>query len=202
MTAKPNTGNVANKTDDKTNFQFKKTNEGETSHSGRSVSTVTDGNCQQNGFKFKVGENTFAKIDQHSKEHIMISYCHKQKDLAHKLVPRLRKSGCKQIWIDSENMHKGKGILDEMADAVDNASVIVCLLSNDYYLSENCMSEIRYARIKKKTIIPVVAEDIFMPDKVLLLCIGDKYRFDLSTDARFALTYPLLEEKLRAEKLL
>ena len=157
---------------------------------------------QRKELTLKLGETSYATTGQHSKEHIMISYCHKQKDLAHKTVRRLRGSGFQNLWIDSENMHKGPGILDEMVDAIDNASVIICLLSQDYYLSENCMCEIRYARTQKKAIIPVIVQARFTPEKVLLMCISDKYRFDLSTDAQFALSYPLLEEKLRAEKLL
>ena len=131
-------------------------------------------------------------------KHIMISYCHKQKDLAFKLLEELRKSGFTDIWIDKENVHKGIDILDDMANAVDNSCAVLCLLSNDYHKSKNCMCEIRYARNRETTFIPLIAEANFIPEADLLMCIGNRFRFDLSTDDQFSGNYHLLEEKLKS----
>ena len=131
-------------------------------------------------------------------KHIMISYCHKQKNLAFKLLEELRKSGFTDIWIDKENVHKGIDILDDMANAVDNSCAVLCLLSNDYHKSKNCMCEIRYARNRETTFIPLIAEANFVPEADLLMCIGNRFRFDLSTDDQFSGNYHLLEEKLKS----
>ena len=136
------------------------------------------------------------KLKHSENSNIMISYCHKQKHVSQKLLKELRNSGVENIWIDQEHMHKGGGILDEMVKAVDSSQYVICCISRDYSKSDNCMGEMKYARDKKKTIIPVVAEKGYVPDQILLMCIGDKFRFDLSTDEQFRVNYPLLLEKL------
>ena len=139
-----------------------------------------------------------SKLKKSDKSHIMISYSHAQKNAAHKLLKELRKSGVQKIWIDIEHMHKGENIMDEMVNAVDGATYVICCISEDYHKSENCMCEISYARSEKKIIIPVVVQKGFTPEKKLKMYIGEKFRFDLSTEENFRLNYPLLLQKLNA----
>ena len=127
---------------------------------------------------------------------IMISYCHEQKHVVQKLLKELRRSGVKNIWIDAENMHKGKGIIETMTEAVNSAKLLICCISNDYKDSRNCMKELKYATTLNKTIVPVVVEKNFVPEGVLLMCIEDSFRFDLSTDDTFGPQYQKLLEAL------
>ena len=138
-----------------------------------------------------------SKSEDTDKNTIMISYCHKQKTVALKLLEELRQKEVGKIWIDVEHMHKSESILDEMADAVDGATYVICCISQDYHKSPNCMCEIEYARTQKKIIIPVVVEEDFTPQKSLLLCLGSKFRFDFSTDDQFESNFPLLLQKIK-----
>ena len=140
------------------------------------------------------------EIPEEIEKHIMISYCREQQPVAKKLRESLQKNDIKPIWIDYKDMHKGDGLYTEMAKAVDNAKFVICCLSDAYHKSQNCMKEIKYASIQSKNIIPVVVEPKYTPKKELLLIIGDKFRFDFSTDSQFDLNFSQLLEKLAPEK--
>ena len=133
---------------------------------------------------------------ERSDKHFMISYCHKQQGVAQKLKNELLKNGIYNIWIDYDHMHRGEGLLENMANAIDGSIGVLCCLSADYSCSKNCMLELRYAWNKNKTIIPIKVDQNFEPDKVILLCIGDSFRFDFSTDDCFSHNFPSLLQKL------
>ena len=75
-------------------------------------------------------------------QHVMISYCWKQKEVARELSEKFKQSG-KKVWIDIEKMEGN--ILERMAEAIENASVIICCYSEDYKNSQACRSEAEYA---------------------------------------------------------
>ena len=137
--------------------------------------------------------------DKSSKDHIMISYNHQQKDIADRLLKELRKNGVKELWIDKENLHKDSGTARGMARAVDNAKSVICCISEAYSKSANCMGELVYATNKMKNIIPVVVEKNFSPDGELLFYLKDSFRFNISTDDLFRTNCQLLLQKLAAD---
>jgi len=66
---------------------------------------------------------------------------------------RLKESGYDDVWIDTEKLC---GQIDEeMAKAVDWCDIMIFCVSVAYGKSENCLSEIRLAKDKKKLRIPV-----------------------------------------------
>ena len=135
--------------------------------------------------------------NKNGEKHVMISYSHVQKKTVEKLVSELRRNGITNLWIDTENTHKFEGLVKAMVHAVDNSSSVICCISKAYSESENCMGELVYARDKKKTIIPVVVEENFVPDGELLFCIkADKLRFNISSDDDFNSNLKLLLQKI------
>ena len=95
-----------------------------------------------------------------SSQHVMISYSWAQQDLAFKLQRYLEKSGFR-VWIDVEQM---QGFLCErMAEAVEEAFVVVMLVSEDYRVSHACKSEANYSYQLKKPLVPVIAQSNYMP---------------------------------------
>ena len=89
--------------------------------------------------------------------HIMISYSQtSSSDLARQLNDELKKQNY-STWIDYEKM---SGYLDEaMAKAVEDASVVLVLVTNEYSKSENCKKECGYASSLRKRIIPIRVND-------------------------------------------
>ena len=131
--------------------------------------------------------------DEHK---IMISYCHAQEENVMKLLKKLREKEVGKIWIDDKHMHMQKSILSGIVKGVDGAKFVICCISQEYHKSENCMCEIEYAKQQKKIIIPVVVTKGFMPEGELSLCLGSRFRFDLSTEEKFELNFPKLLEKI------
>ena len=114
-----------------------------------------------------------------STKHVMISYCHKQKDLAHTIWKKLEKINVK-IWIDKEQMRGN--MYDKMAQAVQNASHVICCVSEDYFNSDNCKSEIQYAkRLKRKLVFVKVQKGYEPADWLDLLMAGEIY-YEMSED--------------------
>ena len=85
--------------------------------------------------------------------HIMISYNQVSSfDLARQINDELKKQNY-STWTDYEKMG---GYVDEaMAKAVEDASVVLVLVTNEYCQSENCKKECGYASSLRKRIIPI-----------------------------------------------
>ena len=106
-------------------------------HWSNDTSMISDDDEEdcENGSKHRNDEKSaeqfisVSNLDESEKSHIMISYCHKQKNTVQKLLWGLRKNEVENIWIDSEHMHTSKTILDEMANAVDGAKYVICCIS-------------------------------------------------------------------------
>ena len=65
-------------------------------------------------------------------------------------------------WMDNtapRGMRQPK-LIDSMASAVQDAAAVVCLLSPAFQSSENCKSELMYAREIGKPIFPVMLEGV------------------------------------------
>ena len=150
-------------------------------------------------FTQQIKVETAEDSDKSSKDHIMISYCHQQKDIADRLLKELRKNGVKYLWIDQEHLHKASGTVQGMVSAVDNAKSVICCISEAYSKSANCIGELAYAKSKKKNIIPVVVEKNFSPDGELLFYLKDSFRFNISTDDLFRTNCQMLLQKLAAD---
>jgi hypothetical protein len=87
---------------------------------------------------------------------IMISYSHSDNDVCTELYNELAKRHDDfDIWIDRKYCKTGY-LWGKIADGIQEAGVILCLLSNKYYESKSCQQEFVYARDHlKKQVIPV-----------------------------------------------
>jgi flagellin-like hook-associated protein FlgL len=102
---------------------------------------------------------------------VMISYSWGQQERMRQLGFHLKKKGY-SIWLDVEQMEGS--VLDKMAEAVEESSVIVIGLSSSYKDSQACHTEAEYAYRLRKRIIFVVAEEGYVAKGWLGALLGDK----------------------------
>ncbi|XP_046563069.1 uncharacterized protein LOC124271943 [Haliotis rubra] len=109
--------------------------------------------------------------------HVMISYQWTDQKLVLKIKESLRQKGYK-IWMDVDHMEGST--LQAMAEAVQNASVVLVCMSERYKLSQNCRSEAEYAFSLEKKIVPLLMQRAYKPDGWLGMIKGTKLFFDFS----------------------
>jgi len=105
------------------------------------------------------------------KGQVMISYCWEEKEKARKIAKYLQSKNI-PVWIDIEQMEGS--VLDKMAEAVEESSVILAFLSSKYKDSQACRTEAEYAYKLKKEIICIMAEDNYQPRGWLGALLGNK----------------------------
>lgn len=113
---------------------------------------------------------------------IMISYNSKYRDQCMKMNNELKKRGYK-TWIDVEQM--SSNLFDDMADAVEKASVILICYSEEYRKSANCRLEAEYAFKQNKPMVFVRLQQGYKPEGWIGLMIGQRLYVDLSADSDF-----------------
>ncbi|UJR27657.1 hypothetical protein I4U23_008938 [Adineta vaga] len=128
---------------------------------------------------------------------IMISYCHADKELTHKIHKFLVKQGFK-IWIDLDNMNGPA--MSAMADAVENSEFVIMCMSDSYKQSTYCQAEAEYAFNCKRRLIPLIMRAKYRPDGWLGFLIGSRIyvdfgRFDFDTACRKLMTEISLQSK-------
>lgn len=122
-------------------------------------------------------ETAINKLKISDDKHLMISYCHENKANCVKLNEILKAKGFK-TWIDIENPFDN--LLDGMASAVNNASIVLVCYSDSYKRSSNCRLEAEFATKKQKQIIAIRVEPKYRPDGWLDFVLGMKFYVDLS----------------------
>eukprot|EP01051_Picozoa_sp_SAG22_P010346 SAG22_NODE_926_length_6466_cov_55.877179_3_plen_396_part_00 len=92
--------------------------------------------------------------------HILISYQWGSQHVADFVRSRLEESGF-PCWMDvnAQRGVKPPQLIDSMAHAVQDSAGVVCLMNGAYQSSENCKSELTYARELKIPIFPVILDD-------------------------------------------
>ncbi|XP_068740648.1 uncharacterized protein [Montipora capricornis] len=110
--------------------------------------------------------------------HVMISYQWDSQEVLVDVKNRLQANGYR-VWMDLEQM--GGSTLDAMAKAVENASVVLICVSQQYKESPNCRSEAEYAYQLRKDIIPLMMQHSYRADGWLGLLVGTKLWFDFQS---------------------
>ena len=110
--------------------------------------------------------------------HVMISYQWDSQEVLVEVKNRLQANGYR-VWMDLEQM-KGS-TLEAMAEAVENASVVLVCVSRRYKESQNCRSEATYAYDLKKDIIPLMMEGNYKGDGWLGIIVTGKMWFDFQS---------------------
>ena len=107
--------------------------------------------------------------------HVMISYQWDSQEVLVEVKNRLQENGYR-VWMDLEQM--GGSTLEAMAKAVEDASVVLICVSQQYKESPNCRSEAEYAYQLRKDIIPLMMQHSYRGDGWLGLLVGTKLWFD------------------------
>ena len=105
------------------------------------------------------------------KGQVLISYYRTQKEQAKRVANYLQSKNI-PIWIDIEKMEGS--VLDKMAEAVEESSVILIFLSSKYKDSQACRTEAEYAYKLKKEIIYIMAEENYQPKGWLGAILGNR----------------------------
>ncbi|XP_046563254.1 uncharacterized protein LOC124272159 [Haliotis rubra] len=129
------------------------------------------------GKELSVSSTKSKEVDQKAKGHVMISYQWANQEVLIKVKDCLRQNGY-DVWMDIDNM--GGSTLQAMAEAIENASVVLIAMSRRYKDSPNCRAEAEYAFSKRKSIVPLVMELGYRPDGWLGMILGSKLFFDFS----------------------
>ncbi|KAK3610001.1 hypothetical protein CHS0354_032346 [Potamilus streckersoni] len=108
--------------------------------------------------------------------HIMISYNWDNQQEIIKIRDYLVKQGY-NVWLDVDHMHTY--MLEAMAEAVEQAFVVLVCFTEKYKNSPNCRLEAEYAFLLKKEIIPLKMQNGYSADGWLgiLLCSKLYYEF-------------------------
>ena len=88
---------------------------------------------------------------------VMISYNWDHQDLAKNICQTLKSQGI-PTWLDIENGIQSGDVNEAMANGVQNALAVVCLVSKKYELSRNCRKELTYADSNNKLIFPCMVD--------------------------------------------
>ena len=100
--------------------------------------------------------DTSTILDNNQKPMIMISYSHENTNFCKQLYNEILKRGY-DIWIDFKYLKTGD-LWEQICAGMKRASIIVCLMSEEYCKSKSCRWEATYALDKlqaTKLVIPV-----------------------------------------------
>ncbi|XP_071121777.1 M protein, serotype 5-like [Mytilus edulis] len=118
--------------------------------------------------------------------HIVISYNWGHQEVVKKISESLKNENIK-VWMNVDNMQGC--IVDDMANAIEQADIVLVCYSSKYRNSYNCRAEARYAYQLRKTIIPLKMEKGYTADSWLSFIIGSLLYFDFGEELN-------LEEKV------
>ncbi|XP_067664576.1 uncharacterized protein [Haliotis asinina] len=145
------------------------------------------------------GSSTKSKeIGGKAKGHVMISYQWANQEVLIKVKDCLKQNGY-DVWMDIDNM--GGSTLQAMAEAIENASVVLIAMSRRYKDSPNCRAEAEYAFSQRKSIVPLVMELKYRPDGWLGMILGSKLFFDFSGKYSFDSKIDGLKKELQRSLL-
>ncbi len=86
---------------------------------------------------------------------IFISYCRKDIAKAKRIKEDIERNTSAKCWMDLDGIESGSQFEDVVISAIDNARIVVFLLSENSMKSKWTKDEVRYAYETKKKIIPV-----------------------------------------------
>lgn len=86
---------------------------------------------------------------------IFISYCRKDFAKAKRIKEEIERTTSAKCWMDLDGIESGSQFEDVIISAINNASIVVFMLSNNSMLSRWTKDEVRYAYETRKKIIPV-----------------------------------------------
>jgi hypothetical protein len=100
-----------------------------------------------------------AKISCESNKQLFVSYCHRDREIVHKIADELTKVNYK-IWIDRD-LIEGNMLFADIQNGIEISHLVICFISKNYCDSQTCMDEITLTRNQKKKILPIMLDDYF-----------------------------------------
>jgi len=87
-------------------------------------------------------------------QNIFLSYSHSNKNIVWKIADRLQKIFT--IWIDRDYLKGGKVQSKEISNGVNNATLFIPFISDEYCKSDSCGKEFALAKENKIIILPIM----------------------------------------------
>ncbi|CAF0985416.1 unnamed protein product [Adineta ricciae] len=109
---------------------------------------------------------------------LMISYCHRNKDLCTIIYNCLSKMGKYRIWFDQEQMYGST--MDRMAEGIEKSHLILVCMSSAYKNSNSCHKECEYADKRQHKVLFVKVEPNYTPNGWLGFYLGQQYYIDVT----------------------
>lgn len=110
-----------------------------------------------------------------TKGHVMISYSREQRPLLLRIKQAITEAGF-SVWMDIEQMREN--VYDRMAEAIQDASVVLISMSYSYQRSEYCRREAAYASSLKRARIPLLVDPGYTAEGWLALMTAGDYHYD------------------------
>nr|XP_011433027.2 uncharacterized protein LOC105332211 isoform X2 [Crassostrea gigas] len=110
-----------------------------------------------------------------TKGHVMISYSREQRPLLLRIKQAITEAGF-SVWMDIEQMREN--VYDRMAEAIQEASVVLISMSYSYQRSEYCRREAAYASSLKRARIPLLVDPGYTAEGWLALMTAGDYHYD------------------------
>ncbi|CAF1085243.1 unnamed protein product [Didymodactylos carnosus] len=130
---------------------------------------------------------------------IFLSYQWASKGKVKRLKADLEREGF-ECWMDNGQMGGGDKLFDEIDAGIRQTKVFICCLNEKYPLSDNCCRELNYAITLKKSVIPLLMENITWPPQRLGIILSQyiyiRFHHDPTTDNQNSLEEKF-EELLR-----
>jgi hypothetical protein len=131
---------------------------------------------------------------------VFISYSRTDGEFVDKLEPDLRQQGF-QTWVDRRRLEGGQVWDAEIRDALDNAAVIVLILTPDALKSRWVRTEYEYGIRRRKPIIPVMFYPCpSLPRSLSRLQILD-FKVGVNYDDKYRFAIGQLRDALRDKKV-
>jgi hypothetical protein len=92
------------------------------------------------------------------KHQVMVSYSHKNSEVAFALEKSLSASGLFAVWIDREGIKAGADWRGQIAEAIQNSVCVIFLVSNASIISRYCQEEIYFAKVVGVPILPLTIQ--------------------------------------------
>ncbi|GBG31660.1 Hypothetical Protein FCC1311_078852 [Hondaea fermentalgiana] len=108
---------------------------------------------------------------------VMISYQWDTQAKALLVKKALERRGF-SVWMDVDKMHGN--ILEQMAFAVENSSIVLLCMTKEYYLSNSCHAEADYTYALNKPRVPLLFQANFRPSGWLGMLLGMQRYVDFS----------------------
>ena len=117
---------------------------------------------------------------QGTEPYLFLSYSHRNADAAAEAIRYLKSAGFR-VWYD-EGVIPATEWDENIAQAIENCSYLIALISEAYLASANCLDELNYARDRNIPLLLIYLEDVSLPSGLAMrlgrLLAIHRYRYD------------------------